>query len=66
MTTDKPLIFTTKGNLPAADLTHEVDWKVTPEQIVFIETYKLGDEVVKQSSHVKLLIGAAAVGEASI
>ena len=39
---------------------------VTPEQIVFIETYKLGDEVVKQSSHVKLLIGAAAVGEASI
>ena len=66
MTTDKPLIFTTKGNLPESSLKHEVEWRVTPEQITFIETYKLGDEVVKQSSHVKLLIGAAAVGEASI
>jgi len=62
----QPLIYTTKGNLPIADLRHEVEWQVSPEQIVFIETYKMGDEVVKQSSHVKLLIGAAAVGEASI
>jgi hypothetical protein len=66
MTSDKPLIFTSKGNLPAADLAHSVEWQVSPEQIVFIETYKLGDEVVKQSSHVKLLIGAAAVGEVSL
>ena len=62
----QPLIYTTKGNLPIADLRHEVEWQVSPEQIVFIETYKMGDEVVKQSSHVKLLIGASAVGEASI
>ena len=60
------LIYTTKGNVPVADLSHEVEWRIKPEQIVFIERYKLNDEVVKESSHVKLLTGAAMQGTASI
>ena len=62
----EPLIFTTKGNIPVAGLEHQVDWRVSPEQIIFTETYLLDGEVVKQSSHVKVLIGAAAIGEATI
>jgi hypothetical protein len=66
MTTDVPLIYTSKGNLPVADLEYKVDWRVTPEQIVFVETYLQGDEVVKQSSHVHVLTGVAMNGEANI
>lgn len=62
----EPLIFTTKGNIPVAGLEHQVEWRVSPEQIIFTETYLLDGEVVKQSAHVKVLIGAAAIGEATI
>lgn len=61
----QPLIFTTKGNIPLEGLEHKVEWKVTPEQIVFIESYLLDGELVKQSAHVKVLIGAASIGEAT-
>lgn len=61
----EPLIWTTKGNIPLAGLRHEAEWRVSPEQVVFIERYWLGDEVVKESTHVKILIGAAAVGTAA-
>ena len=63
---DEPLIHTTHGNLPVDSLRHHVEWKVSPEQIIFIESYFLDDEVVKQSSHVKVLTGVASVGEAAI
>ena len=62
----QPLVYTTKGNLPVADLTHEVEWRVSDDQIVFVETYRLDGEVVKQSSHVKILTGVAMSGDASI
>lgn len=54
----EPLIFTTKGNLPVSSLTHQTEWRIAEKVIVFIERYLLGDEVVKESSHVKLLDGA--------
>lgn len=54
------------GNLPVADLEHRVEWRVSPEQIVFVESYLLADIVVKQSSHVHILTGVAMSGEASI
>jgi hypothetical protein len=63
--TDTPLIWTKHGNLPLANLTHAVEWTVSPEQIIFTEKYFQGEELVKQSSHVKVLIGAAAEGAAS-
>lgn len=60
----EPLVWTTKGNLPISTLQHRVDWSVTPEQIIFTESYFLGDELVKKSSHVKVLTGVAVLGEA--
>ena len=61
-----PLIHTTHGNLPVDSLRHEVEWKLSPEQIIFVESYFLGDEMVKQSSHVRVLTGVESAGEASI
>lgn len=61
-----PLVWTTKGNIPLEKLQHLVEWEVTPEQIVFVESYALDGEIVKRSSHVKILVGAAGAGEASI
>ncbi len=62
----EPLIWTSKGNIPLAGLQHAVEWRISDEQIVFIETYSQDGEIVKQSSHVKVLTGTAAIGEASI
>jgi len=61
-TMTQPLIFTSKGNLPLADLHHEVIWDVSNDKIIFTESYFLGDECVKQSSHVKFLTGVAMSG----
>jgi hypothetical protein len=64
--TDEPLIYTTKGNIPMAGLTHDVSWRVSDTVIVCVERYYLGDEMVKESSHVHVLVGATAIGDASI
>jgi len=64
MTNEQPLIWTTKGNIPLAGLRHDTEWRVSPEQVIFIERYWLGDEVVKESTHVNILTGAAAIGAA--
>lgn len=61
----EPLIYTTKGNLPIAQLAYSHRWEDTPDYIKFIETYKLADEVVRESVHVmgkKSLDLAAAQG----
>lgn len=63
---DKPLIATTKGNIPLEGLRHETVWKITPDNILFKEMYFLGDEMVKESSHLCVLTGVASVGEAAI
>ena len=65
MTNQEPLIWTTKGNLPAASLKHETEWRVSPEQIIFIERYTLDGETVKESSHVCVLTGVSITGEAA-
>ncbi len=52
--TEIPLIYTTKGNLPVADLEYSTAWEITDDYIKFIETHKLGEEIVKQSSHLYL------------
>ena len=64
--TDIPLIWTTKGNVPLASLRHEVEWKVLPDQVQFFERYYQGDELVKESAHVKILTGVSMSGEASL
>lgn len=49
---DVPLIWTTKGNLPVADLRVEHKWEDTVEYVKLTEIYFLGDEMVKASTHV--------------
>lgn len=64
---EEPLIHTAKGNLLISSLRHGVEWKYTEDQqVTFIESYYLDDELVKQSSHVYILTGATALGEANI
>lgn len=46
------LIYTSKGNLPVADLTREVKWEFDIGSIAVVETYYLDGEIVKQGRDV--------------
>lgn len=63
MENDIPLIWTSKGNLPIADLRYEYFWEDSPEALKFTESYFLGDELVKSSSHLYLKNGLDVFGE---
>lgn len=54
---DVPLIYTSKGNLPIADLDYNHFWHEDEASIVLIEEYRLNGEVVKRSAHHKLKHG---------
>lgn len=58
---DEPLIYTTKGNVPASSLEHYVAWEDTPEYVKFREVFKdkATGEVVKENAHVLKRQGAA-------
>ena len=62
----EPLIYTSKGNLPLASLRYDPEWRELPSQVQFIERYWLGDELVKENTHIKLLSGVAAEGSAAL
>ena len=49
-----PLVWTTKGNMPIDSLVYSTTWIETETCIKLVETYMLGDEVVKQNAHVRL------------
>ena len=57
-----PLIWTTRGNLPVADLEYSTRWEDTPDHTTLIETYRLGGEVVRESAHVLHRRGLSADG----
>ena len=61
-----PLIYTKNGNVPLEELRHEVEWRISNDVITFIERYFDGEEVVKESTHVKLLTGVSMDGVATI
>lgn len=63
MEQEVPLIWTTKGNVPIADLQYGVAWEETDTYIKFIETYRIGDEIVKQAVHVRLKQGIDIAGD---
>jgi len=60
---NEPLIWTTKGNIPLADLDYKHEWSEDDNAIMLIETYRLGDEIVKQNRHIKLKQGLVAFPE---
>lgn len=62
----EPLIWTTKGNIPLASVKQEVEWRVMPDQVIFIERYTLDGEIVKESSHVRILSGVESEGISSL
>lgn len=47
-----PLIWTSKGNLPIADLEVETSWEDAADYVKFTEMYFLKGELVKASTHV--------------
>lgn len=47
----EPMIYTSKGNLPVSSLAYTTEWQDGADATVFIEEYRLGDEVVKRSVH---------------
>ena len=52
LSTDLPLLFTTKGNIPHDALRYETEWISDPRYIMFCERWYLNDEMVKSNSHV--------------
>ena len=61
----EPLIYTSKGNLPIADLSYEHKWEVNEDYIKFTERYRTASgEVVKESAHVYILKPVTATAEA--
>lgn len=55
----EPLIWTSKGNIPIQGLEYITEWQDMENQVRFIETYKLNNEVVKRSVHVMIKEGLA-------
>lgn len=54
---EKPLIWTTLGNVPVEDLEYETTWEETENYVKFTETYRCKGEIVKQSAHVMVRQG---------
>lgn len=52
MTTETPLIWTSKGNVPIDTLEYKTIWDDTDNYISFTEQYHDGEELVKSSTHV--------------
>jgi len=65
---EKPLIWTTKGNVPLDSLEYYIGWEITDKSITFREEYRFKDtgEVAKQNSHIKLFEGSDVEGETAI
>lgn len=66
LTDQVPLVWTTKGNVPADSLQYSARWEDTPEYIKFVETYTLDGEVVRESAHVLQKQGASAEGQQAV
>lgn len=66
MTTDEPLIFTTRGNVPVSSLAHSVEWDVRDDYVHFAEIYRDTEGViVRQDAHVYARQGAQLFSSAS-
>lgn len=61
--TDEPLVWTTKGNVPASRLQYETAWEDTPAYVKLVERYRLDGEIVRESAHVLARHGTAISGE---
>ncbi|HET8685473.1 MAG TPA: hypothetical protein VFM18_02270 [Methanosarcina sp.] len=63
MNNEVPFIYTSKGNLPIAELKYQTFWEVKDEYIKFVERhYTPEGELVRESCHVYDKIGIAGQG----
>lgn len=65
---EKPLIWTTKGNVPVDSLNYQTGWDICPPHYIkFVERYlDESGEVVKESAHVYDLKGVTAESIAGV
>lgn len=63
---EEPMVWTTKGNLPASQLQYSTRWEDTPEYVKFVEIYSLNGEVVRESAHVLARQGASIEGQQAV
>ncbi len=61
-TTESPMIHTSKGNLPIADLERRVTWTDDVDTITCCPELWLGDECVKREVHILQRKGFEALG----
>lgn len=61
--TDVPVIWTSKGNLPIADCEQYVQWIVTDESITFVLSVKHRGEEVKREVHIYMKHGLSTQAE---
>lgn len=59
----KPLIWTTKGNVPVEDLKMRHFWIDNEQETTYVEEWYMGDEMVKRSVAVMLKKPIDAFGE---
>lgn len=52
MQNEQPLIYTSKGNLPVADLRQAVAWTDNADETICASEMWLGDECVRREVHV--------------
>jgi hypothetical protein len=57
MTNDEPLIYTIKGNLPIASLDYKTLAEKKDGNVILVEEWRHGGEVVKRAVHVIALDG---------
>lgn len=50
-----PLIWTSKGNLPLAELEHKVEWQVTADYVTFVSIHRYQGEIVRREPHILAL-----------
>ena len=61
---EQPMIHTSKGNLPVADLREAVVWTQNDTEVVCNIEHWLGDECVRRQCNVLKLRGESVLGHA--
>ena len=64
--TTAPLIFTTRGNQPVADLREAVVWSRNDDEIICNVEHWIGDECVRRQCNVLKLRGESVLGQAAV
>ena len=62
MTTEVPLIYTSKGNLPTTDLREAVVWTDNADETICAVEHWLGDECVRRQVNIMKRTGNIVLG----